>query len=231
MGELNESLVRHDKAADSSAQAMAGIGEDAAAASLNLGQLNQDMAGLQNTSDKTEAIVRNINEIATQTNLLALNAAVEAARAGDAGAGFAVVAEEVRTLANRCAEAAQETNQLIEESRARTNSGVDSATRAAEILSRIDEVAAQAGSQTRALATAAGSHSQQSRQLCQSVDKTWKTAFKTLNDAKTAMASTIPLLTHLADLKQLSQKLSRLKFKTPSGFRPRKKPKSDNTSG
>ena len=227
MGELNESLVLHDEAASSSAQAMAGIGEDAAAASLNLGQLNQNMAGLQETSDKTEAIVRSINEIATQTNLLALNAAVEAAHAGEAGAGFAVVADEVRDLANRCAEAARETSQLIEESRARTTAGVESATKAAEILTRIDEVSAQAGSQTQALAAAAGSHSRQSRQLCQNVDQTWKIAFKTLNDAKTAMASTMPLLTHLADLKQLSQKLAGLEFRTPSGFRLRKKPKSD----
>ncbi len=223
MGELNESLVWHDKAAKESAQAMAGIGADAAAASVDLGKLNHTMGGLQETADKTEAIVRNINEIATQTNLLALNAAVEAARAGDAGAGFAVVAEEVRSLANRCSEAAQETSQLIDESRARTVQGVDSASKAAEILTRIDEVSASAGSQTQALAVSAGSHSQQSRQLCQNVDKTWKIASGTLNVAKTAVASTMPLLTHLADLKQLSQKLARLEFKTPRGFRPAQK--------
>lgn len=219
MGELNESLVLHDQASGSSAQTMSGIGQDASEASINLGELNQAMAGLQDTADRTEAIVRNINEIATQTNLLALNAAVEAARAGDAGAGFAIVAEEVRSLASRCADAASETNQLIEESRARTNAGVDSATKAAEILTRIDEVAAQAGSQTKALAAAAGSHTQQSRQLCHDVDQTLNIAFKTMNEAKIAMASALPMLTHLADLKQLSKKLARLEFKNPSGLR------------
>ncbi len=224
MGELNESLVGHDKAAHSSAQAMAGIGADAAAAAQDLGHLNHTMASLRETSEKTEAIVRNINEIATQTNLLALNAAVEAAHAGEAGAGFAVVAEEVRTLASRCAEAAAETNQLIDESRTRTSQGVDSATKAAEILVRIDEVAAQAGSQSRALAEAAGTHSRQSRRLSLGVDNTWKRASQTLHSAKTAMASTNPLLTHLADLKQLSQKLTRLEMKSPS--LPRRKKES-----
>lgn len=75
--------------------------------------------------EKASKLVRITDEIAFQINLLALNAAVEAARAGDAGSGFAVVAEEVRNLALRSAEAAKSTDATINETLNNIHEGID----------------------------------------------------------------------------------------------------------
>ncbi len=78
-------------------------------------RLSEAMNTVSQTNAQTEKIIKLIDEIAFQTNLLALNAAVEAARAGAAGGGFTVVAQEVRNLAMRSAEAARNTAELIEQ--------------------------------------------------------------------------------------------------------------------
>jgi methyl-accepting chemotaxis protein len=83
------------------------------------------MAKISSDGEKTSKLLKNIDEIAFQTNLLALNAAVEAARAGESGAGFAVVAAEVRNLAQRSASTAKDTEQLINTTLENMKEGVD----------------------------------------------------------------------------------------------------------
>jgi len=92
-------------------------------ANESMTQLTRSMADISKASEDTSRIIKTIDEIAFQTNLLALNAAVEAARAGEAGAGFAVVADEVRNLAMRAADAAKDTEKLIQETLLKVNEG------------------------------------------------------------------------------------------------------------
>jgi methyl-accepting chemotaxis protein len=127
-----------------------------------LAEMIEAMEGITGSSDKISRIIQVINEIAFQTNILALNAAVEAARAGEAGMGFAVVADEVRNLAQRSAQAAKDTADLIEESIGRAKQGQlkvnDMATAIREITGEsmrvkvlVDEVSEGSAEQTRGL--------------------------------------------------------------------------------
>ncbi|MCP4570967.1 MAG: hypothetical protein GY838_01320 [bacterium] len=104
-----------------------------------MARMGEAINQIKTAADQTSRIIKTIDEIAFQTNLLALNAAVEAARAGDAGKGFAVVAEEVRSLAQRSAEAARNTNELIEGSQTSADHGVSTAEEVRSILEEIGE--------------------------------------------------------------------------------------------
>ena len=104
---------------------------------LDMGEMQRAMEAIRSSTEDVAQIVRTIEEIAFQTNLLALNAAVEAARAGESGAGFAVVAEEVRNLAQRSAGAAKETAVKMDHARETTRAGSAITSRVAESFGAI----------------------------------------------------------------------------------------------
>lgn len=125
------------------AERMSGLGTDneqmVRQAQQSMTELSGAMSEIQQASNETKDIIKNIDEIAFQTNLLALNAAVEAARAGEAGAGFAIVADEVRKLAGRAAEAAKETSSKIEQSSSGVTRGMQSFENAASVFASLEQ--------------------------------------------------------------------------------------------
>ena len=147
--------------AESAGLAKSAAGQARTSADTGAQQMKQmvtAMDAIKTASTDIANILKTIDEIAFQTNILALNAAVEAARAGEAGAGFAVVAEEVRALAQRCAAAAKETAIKIEHSVARSGEGVQISSAAAQSFTTIQEQIRQLDQLVGEIATA--SHEQ-----------------------------------------------------------------------
>jgi methyl-accepting chemotaxis protein len=117
-------------------------------------QLEKAVQDIHSAAAKTSEIIRTIDHIAFQTNLLALNAAVEAARAGDAGRGFSVVAREVRSLAQRASQASQETALLMEDSMKLTIEGVHLSENARTTITELSKSNTQVSQLVAGIATA-----------------------------------------------------------------------------
>ncbi len=122
--------------------------------------LKKAIDSIDKASDETVKIIKTIDEIAFQTNLLALNAAVEAARAGEAGAGFAVVADEVRNLAMRAAEAAKNTQELIEGNVTNIKQGASLMIDTEQAFAKVAEIAQKAGGLVAEVAAASSEQAQ-----------------------------------------------------------------------
>jgi len=178
--------------------------------SADMQEMSNAMADLQRTSANVAKIVKTIDEIAFQTNILALNAAVEAARAGEAGAGFAVVAEEVRGLAQRSAAAAKETAATIEGAVRMSERGAALSGKVvsgfSEILNRsrkLDELVGQ-------IATASGEQTEGIGQINTAVIRMDKVTQQTAAEAEASAASAEELNAQAATLKACVESLLQL---------------------
>lgn len=162
---------RNAEHSEEAARLMVSTASSVEGANHKMEEMVNSMKEITASSSKISKIIKVIDEIAFQTNILALNAAVEAARAGEAGMGFAVVADEVRNLAQRCAQAARNTAELIEESITRSNDGSNRLSEVADSITAItdqsskvkvlvDEIHVGSKEQSRGIEQVAGAVSQ-----------------------------------------------------------------------
>lgn len=126
----------------------------------SMASLNNAMVAINESANEISKIIKVIEEIAFQTNLLALNAAVEAARAGEQGRGFAVVADEVRSLALRAADAAGETTRLIQGAVTNAQQGSAATNTVADTLSTIVQDVSKVSELIESLAASASEQAQ-----------------------------------------------------------------------
>ncbi|MEP9344941.1 methyl-accepting chemotaxis protein [Enterobacter roggenkampii] len=129
-----------------------------------MGQVANNMQSITECAQQMTEIISLIDGIAFQTNILALNAAVEAARAGDHGKGFSVVAEEVRNLAHRSAEAAKNIKALIEVTSSNVTQG---ATVVSQAEKNMHEIVTGSGNVSRLMDEISASTSEQEKGISQ----------------------------------------------------------------
>jgi methyl-accepting chemotaxis protein len=170
-------------------------------------RMGHSMNEIAEASAETSKIIKTIDEIAFQTNLLALNAAVEAARAGEAGAGFAVVAEEVRNLAMRSTEAAKNTATLIEGTVAKVADGKHVVSTATDAFREVTESSAKVASLISEIAGASREQAQGFSQINQAITQMDSVTQQNSATAEESAAAAAELNSQAASMMEMVQEM------------------------
>jgi methyl-accepting chemotaxis protein len=190
--------------------------------------LTKSMKEVQKSTANIQKVLKMINDIAFQTNILSLNAAVEAARAGQHGKGFAVIAEDVRNLALKSANAADETTDMLDSIVAQINDSVSYANQTADSLHKIVEGAEASVRISNEVANASNEQSEAVGQITLSLDQISQVVQVTSVNAQQGAQISQELISQSKQLMEIVSKFNIKDFKQEIlTFKEQEKPKQE----
>jgi len=214
---VDKARVMAEEGADVVYRAVNGIGE----VSTQAQTLMDDMETLGEQAESIGQVIGVITDIADQTNLLALNAAIEAARAGEAGRGFAVVADEVRKLAEKTMSATNDVGVAVKGIQEEARRNIDNTVKSVDTISRVTELANASGEslrqivtlvndatgQVQSIATAADEHSSASEEINSSITGMSEISGETSNAMDLSRSVVMELSDQVRVLNSMTEKL------------------------
>lgn len=209
MVEINEKVQSTAKNANDTKSITINLVENIEKSNKQMYEMLQSMSEIEKASKDIKNIIKTINDISEKTNLLALNAAIEAARAGDAGKGFSVVADEIRNLANQSTNAAKQTSEIIEDSIKVVNIGKVLASNTAKALLAVVESVNKATEHVSKIASASEEQAYSIRKVNDGILQITDVVQSTSSIAEQSAAASEELATQAVILDEMIKKIKK----------------------
>ena len=203
MAEVSDKIKANAERANIASELSSQAGTEVIESDEKMRELTLAMEDISEKSAKISRIIKTIDDIAFQTNILALNAAVEAARAGNAGRGFSVVADEVRNLAQKSADAAKNTTELIGSAISAINNGAKLTQQTASSLKTVAEKTAMVNEHVSEISRASCEQAEAVIQVTQGIDQISAVVQTNSATAQQSAAASEELLSQANSLREL----------------------------
>lgn len=202
MGQVSESVKDNAASARQASQLSENAVSETRQGYQLVSKIVHTMESIKQHSDSISSITKVIEDIAFQTNILAINAAVEAARAGDVGRGFSVVAAEIRTLSQKTTASAHQIKKLIDASSEKIGEGYSEISQASDVMQKINQTVDLSSEFIRKIADTSAEQSVATQEIARALTEMERTTQQNAAMVEQTATDTAYLETHSLELKQ-----------------------------